>query len=159
MNDPSGLLERVTIEPMGVWDLEQVAQIEKASFRRPWPTSGFQVELERGPAVCLVARDGTLVCGYLIFWVIVPEIHILNLAVRPLYRRQGLATLLLEYLFEYGRERGVTEVFLEVRPSNAAAQALYDRLGFRVTGRRRNYYAEDKEDAILMGRRLGFKSP
>jgi ribosomal-protein-alanine N-acetyltransferase len=154
IEDSTGLIERVTVEPMTYWDLEQVASIERASFHRPWQPGGFRTELERKPARCLVVRDGATVLGYLIFWHIPPEIHILNIAIKPDFRGRGLAQLLLDYMFEYGRETGVEEVFLEVRPSNQEAQTLYQGAGFQITGCRKNYYSEDHEDAILMTRRL-----
>lgn len=154
ITDPTGLLDRVTVEPMTYWDLEQVTAIERMSFRRPWQPGGFRTELERKPARCLVVRDGTTVLGYLIFWHIPPEIHILNIAVKPDYRGRGLAQLLMDYMLEYGRETGIEEIFLEVRPSNLEAQALYQRSGFLVVGHRKNYYSEDNEDAILMTCRL-----
>ena len=146
----SALLERVTIEPMTYWDIEQVAAIERDSFARPWKPGGFRTEIERAPAVCLVLRDGRLVLGYLIFWLLPPEIHILNIAVRPDFRGQGLGRLLMDYLLEYGRETKTAKIFLEVRPSNKPAMSLYKRTGFNLTGVRPNYYAEDSEDALMM---------
>ena len=144
------ICEKVTIEPMKEADLDQVMAIEKASFPRPWTPAQFKTEMERRLAVCLVARDGPEILGHLIFWLIPPEIHILNIAVKSAYRRQGLGRLLLDYLFALGQETGVKEVFLEVRPSNLSALNLYLQTGFVVTGRRKNYYSEDHEDALLM---------
>ena len=148
------LRDEVSIEPMKPKDLDQVLAIEQASFHRPWTRSSFETELRRLPAICLVARYADQVLGYLIFWLVRPDMHMLNLAVRPDVRCQGLGFLLLEYMFEYGREVGATQVFLEVRPSNPAAQRLYQRAGFVFTGRRKNYYSEDKEDALLMTKRV-----
>ena len=150
MNDRPDPSANVTVERMTYWDLEQVTQIERTSFRHPWAPGGFRAEMERKPSVCLVARDGDQVLGYLVFWLLPPEIHILNIAVRADSRRLGLAGKLLEKMMEIGREWGVEEVWLEVRPSNRAALELYRSLGFETTGRRKNYYAEDNEDAILM---------
>ena len=143
-------LDRITIEPMTYWDLEQVTAIERASFRRPWKPGGFRTEMEREPSVCLVARDGFTVLGYLIFWRLPPEIHILNIAVHPKARARGLGTLLMDYLTEYAREYKMELIHLEVRPSNLAAIALYRKAGFETVGCRKNYYAEDHEDALLM---------
>lgn len=148
------LLNRVVIEPMQPGDLDQVLSIEKTSYRRPWTRAGFKTELDRSCAVCLVVCEADQVLGYLIFWEIRTEIHILNLAVSPDKRRQGLGRLLLEYMFDWGRERGVKRVFLEVRVMNHAARKLYEQSGFVVTGRRKNYYEEEKEDALLMTRNL-----
>ncbi|MBU2549897.1 MAG: ribosomal protein S18-alanine N-acetyltransferase [Proteobacteria bacterium] len=148
------MIELVSIEPMRDEDLDEVLGIEQASYRRPWNRSGFEVELSRAVAICLVARIREEVLGYLIFWLVRPEIHVLNIAVKPDVRQRGVGRLLLEYMFEYGRERGAAEVFLEVRPSNASAQRLYYQTGFVLTGKRRNYYSEDHEDALVMIRRL-----
>ena len=148
--DAGDLPDRITIEPMTDWDLKQVCAIERSSFHQPWTPEGFRAEMRRMPARCLVARDGFKIHGYLILWLLPPEIHILNIAVRPEQRRRGLARLLLEYMKEYGRELGVSEVFLEVRPSNLAAIGLYESMGFQMAGRRPNYYAEDREDALMM---------
>jgi ribosomal-protein-alanine N-acetyltransferase len=146
--------ERVTIEPMGIKDLDQVMDIENKSFKSPWTSGGFNTELERKPSICLVARDGAVVLGYLVFWVLHPEIHILNIAVKPNLRRYGLGNLLLDYLLDYAAEIGVEEIFLEVRPSNIGAFSLYQKKGFVVNGLRKNYYAEDHEDALLMIRKI-----
>lgn len=149
-----GLLDRITIQPMTYLDLEQVCFIERKSFHRPWKPEGFRTEMEREPSLCLVLKDQRKVCGYVIFWLLVPEIHILNIAVHPEMRRLGLAGLLMDYLFEYAGETNVAEIFLEVRASNMGAQTFYRQRGFIETGIRKNYYAEDNEDAILMTRRL-----
>jgi [ribosomal protein S18]-alanine N-acetyltransferase len=144
----------VTIEPMVYDDLDQVVDIENKSFTRPWTPEGFKVELERKPAICLVVKDGGLVAGYLVFWVLQPEIHILNIAVKPDLRKNRLGDLLLDYLLDYSAEKGVEEIFLEVRPSNTGAFNLYSKKGFVVNGLRKNYYAEDQEDALLMVKKL-----
>lgn len=156
---PNHSLDRVTIEPMTYWDLEQVTAIERAAFRRPWKPGGFRTEMERKPSICLVLRDGFTVLGYLIFWVIPPEIHILNIAVHSRARGRGLGSLLMDYLTEYARESKIELIHLEVRPSNAPAIALYKRSGFQLVGRRKNYYVEDKEDALLMTLELSPVAP
>lgn len=148
--DPSWLLDRVTVEPMRKNDLDQVVAIERKSFPQPWTKCQFASEMDRRPSVCLVARRESDVLGHLIFWLLVPEIHILNIAVKPEMRQKGIGRLLMDYLFAYAQETGVDEIYLEVRPSNEAALALYERVGFVVTGRRPNYYPESKEDALLM---------
>ena len=147
-------LQRMTIEPMRETDLDQVLSIEKASFKRPWTREGFLTELKRAPSVCLVLREKEALWGYLIYWYIRDEIHILDLAVDPDRRWEGLATLLLDYMFAWGLELGVRHVYLEVRESNRIAQALYRKAGFVPAGRRKQYYAEDREDALMMIRDL-----
>ena len=150
----SGSVESLTIEPMSESDLEEVLAVERVSFPGPWTRDGFITELKREPAVCLTARLEGRVAGYLVFWVLPPEIHILNIAVRPDLRYRGIGRTLLDYLFAYAGERGADRLFLEVRPSNVAARALYKRAGFLVTGKRPNYYAEEGEDAILLTKSL-----
>ena len=146
--------DRVTIEPMTGLDIQQVALIENKTFKHPWKPSAFFTELERSVSICLVLRDESLILGYLIFWAIPPELHILNIAVHPEFQKRGLGSLLLSYLTEFGLETHCREIFLEVRPSNTAALALYHKMGFLLTGKRKNYYAEDKEDALLMTKYL-----
>ncbi|MBW2052162.1 MAG: ribosomal protein S18-alanine N-acetyltransferase [Deltaproteobacteria bacterium] len=142
------------MEHMRESDLDQVLLIEQASYPRPWTRNGFKTELERSCAINLVLCEMDQVVGYLIFWAIREEIYILNLALRPDRRRQGLGRNLLEYMFDWGRKRGMRRAFLEVRVMNQAARKLYEKTGFVMTGRRKNYYAEEKEDALLMARNL-----
>jgi [ribosomal protein S18]-alanine N-acetyltransferase len=144
------LPDRVTIEPMNDQDIEQVFAIEQASFSSPWKPDGFRTEMDRAPSVCLVVREGPTIYGYAVFWLIPPEIHLLNIAVHPGMRGRGLGTLLLDYLKEYGREVGAEHVYLEVRPSNESARKLYRQAGFVHAGLRKNYYAAEKEDALLL---------
>jgi len=148
------LLDRVAIEPMVAEDLDQVMEIEEASYRWPWSRQSFEAELDRSASTSLILREFDQIVGFLIFWMVQGEIHILNLAIRPDKRRLGLAGFFLEYLFEWGREFGAMRIFLEVRVSNHGARALYERLGFFTTGRRKNYYSQEKEDALLMVRYL-----
>ncbi len=152
-NDNS-LLDRVTIERMSPDDLDQILEIERRSFLHPWTRDQFQSELDRRPSVCLSLKTGPLVIGHLIFWAIPPEIQILNIAVAPDHRNQGLGRFLLEYLFAYAGEIKVKEVYLEVRPSNGSARSLYRRMGFVQTGVRKNYYEQEREDALVMARIL-----
>ncbi len=131
--------------------------IEEESFKRPWTRDGFETELAREPSICLTLKDGDRVFGYLIFWLIQDEIHILNIAVRPDLRKMGLGKVLLAYLTDFAREVRAESIFLEVRRSNQAAQALYRRTGFKVVGERKNYYSEDNEDALMMTLAIGPK--
>jgi ribosomal-protein-alanine N-acetyltransferase len=144
------------IEIMRPEYLEQVQAIEQASFKNPWPPASFAAEIQHpwsrfkviGPA----NKTGGIsrVDGFIICWVILSDMHLLNLAVLPGYRRRGLAAALLEdALAEFARQGG-GYVSLEVRPSNRAAQALYDSFGFKAVGRRKQYYRAENEDAIIM---------
>lgn len=145
----------VSIEPMTVDDLDQVLPIERASFRTPWSRGAFLYELQKNRvARCWVARaeagSPPLVVGYLCLWEIGPELHVTNLAVHPTWRRQGIARLLVGRTLEDARRRRFRLAILEVRPTNMEALRVYEGLGFRVVGRRKGYYVDTGEDALVM---------
>jgi ribosomal-protein-alanine N-acetyltransferase len=132
-------------------DLASVDRIERVSYPTPWSRSMFAGELSKPSSLCLGAFDdeGRL-AGYVIASRYVDAWHVMNIAVDPESRRNGVGTALLRRLFELtaGQERrGYT---LEVRVSNAAAIRLYERLGFRARGVRRAYYTDNREDALIM---------
>lgn len=148
--------QELTAAPMAVSDLDQVSDIERASFPTPWTRAAFCYEIEQNKvARCTVLRGRRGVVGYLCLWEIGHEIHITNLAVHPEWRRRGVARRLLGAALAGGVARGVTLAFLEVRPSNTRALALYESLGFQVIGRRNGYYFDTGEDALVMEARLG----
>lgn len=142
----------VRILPMTLEDVESVVEIEESSFPVPWSKNSFIYELlENERAVYLVAKDVMeRVLGYVGLWVVFEEGHITNLAVHPLYRRQGVARALLEGLIEAVRPLGVQHLTLEVRASNRPAQQLYEKMGFVQVGIRRKYYLDNNEDAFIM---------
>jgi ribosomal-protein-alanine N-acetyltransferase len=132
-------------------DLDEVLAIERASFSLPWSRGAFVYEMEQNQvARCLVMRDDGEVLAYICLWEVADELHVTNIAVRPSARRRGIARTLLAEVMNDARRRGVRIVVLEVRPSNSEARALYDSLGFRVVGRRRGYYYDTGEDALVM---------
>lgn len=135
-------------------DLPQVVSVERRAFPTPWSLAMFVLELSKPGGVCLAAvRDGRLV-GYCICSRYDVVWHLMNIAVDPSHRREGLATALLgELLHRIGDEQA--RVTLEVRPSNAAAIDLYERFGFRAAGLRRRYYQDNGEDALIMWRTPG----
>lgn len=136
---------------MALTDLDAVLAIERASFPTPWSRGAFVYELKQNRAArCWVARLTGELVGYLCLWEVGPELHITNLAVHPEWRRQGIARTLLGEVLEDARRRRLTLAFLEVRPTNSEARALYERFGFRVIGRRKGYYADTGEDALIM---------
>ena len=132
-------------------DLPQVIAIERRAFPTPWSLAMFVLELSKPGGVCLAARrDGVLV-GYLICSRYDTVWHVMNVAVDPDVRRSGVATtLLLELLDRVSDE--AARFTLEVRTSNLAAIALYERFGFRAAGTRRRYYQDNGEDALIMWR-------
>ncbi|MGH7400515.1 MAG: ribosomal protein S18-alanine N-acetyltransferase [Candidatus Rokuibacteriota bacterium] len=147
--------EAVTLEPMTLEDLDEVLAIERASFQTPWSRGAFRYELTQNRvARCLVARRGRRLVGYLCLWEIGHEIHVTNLAAHPDLRRRGVARALLGAVLDDAKERAVTLAFLEVRPTNTEALGLYERFGFRVIGRRKGYYFDTGEDALVMEARL-----
>jgi ribosomal-protein-alanine N-acetyltransferase len=143
------------IEPLaGDEDLEGVLAVEAESFTNPWTRDMYAWELQNR-AVChvLVARTDTCrVAGFCAFWLVVDEIHINNVAVRPAFRGQGIGTALLHQALAEGRRLGARRATLEVRASNLGARRLYERLGFYVAGTRRNYYTNPVEDALILWR-------
>lgn len=133
-------------------DIDAVMEIERVSFRAPWSRNVFLEELEREWARVDVVRDVNSgdVVAFANYWLVVDELHILNIATHPQQRRSGHATRLLAHMIEIARAGACRLMTLEVRRSNAIAQRLYRRFAFRAVGVRPNYYAEDQEDAIVM---------
>jgi len=151
---PPGQIE---IRRMLKKDLDEVLAIERLSFPTPWSRNLFEQEFLLPQAHLLAAAESSLphqVRGYLCFWLVADETHILNLAVHPEWRRRGLGALLLEYVVDFSRAKGAEEIFLEVRRSNYGAISLYRRFHFQPRGVRPRYYRDSGEDAIIMGLRL-----
>jgi [ribosomal protein S18]-alanine N-acetyltransferase len=135
-------------------DLGAIEDIERASYPTPWSRSMFAGELAKPSSICLGAidvEDDRLV-GYLIISRYVDAWHVMNLAVAHDYRRHGIATRLMQRLFELTASDGRRGYTLEVRVSNDAAIKLYEALGFRARGIRRGYYTDNREDALIMWR-------
>ncbi len=127
-----------------------ILEIERVSFPSPWTWQMFEQEIRRRSAHLWVLENQWRVVGYICFWRVAREIHLLNLAVHPRERLKGHARRMLESVIREGRRRGDVRIWLEVRPSNRVAQRLYARLGFQATGRRAKYYRDTGEDAIIM---------
>ena len=142
----------VDIRPLGLSDLTAIEAIEQRAYRTPWSRSMFASELAKSSSVCLGAFEGEQLVGYTVNSRYVDAWHVMNVAVDPDYQRRGIATRLLEHLFELTRDdqrRGYT---LEVRVSNSEAIGLYESLGFVRQGLRRGYYTDNREDALIMWR-------
>jgi len=141
-----------SIRPMAAQDLDGVLRIERDSFPNPWSREQFAHELTNPVSRAYtinVERDGCEeLAGYIIFWVVHGEAHILDIAVRPRFRRSGVARTLLAASLDMMRAGMVFEAFLEVRRSNAAARALYKGFGFTELYERKGYYGD--EDAVVM---------
>lgn len=142
----------IRIRTMTRKDLHRVLAIERASFGVPWTMSTFRGLLERKGTGLWVAESGGEVVGYAVVWAVLDQAELGNVAVVDGWRRRGIASRLVETVLEWLGERGVKHVFLEVRASNAGAQALYERHGFEAVGRRRGYYSRPEEDALVLRR-------
>jgi ribosomal-protein-alanine N-acetyltransferase len=141
----------LVVEPMGIGDVAAVLEIERLSFSSPWPAYAFEQELTANRlAHYVVARSEGRVVGFAGIWLMVDEAHITTFGVHPDHRRQGVGRRLLLRLAELSIDLGAARMTLEVRVSNAPAQALYRSFGFRVAGRRTAYYSDDGEDALVM---------
>lgn len=138
------------LTPMTAEHIPQIAALEKACFSHPWSEAMLQNELWNDSAVILAAvgEDGT-VLGYAGLQTVLDEGYINNVAVSPAFRRQGVAGELLAAFIRFGAAK-LAFLTLEVRASNVPAIALYEKYGFQEAGRRKNYYDDPKEDAILM---------
>jgi len=145
---------RLTIDRMKKTDLPEIMAIERESFLSPWTANMFKRELSLEQSRCLCARvqsDGkTLVVGYIVFWLIIDEAHLHNLAVRKEYREQGIASRLMEAMNNIAGENEMIFQTLEVRASNVEAIKLYRKCGFVVKGVRPLYYSDTHEDALIM---------
>jgi ribosomal-protein-alanine N-acetyltransferase len=132
-------------------DLAGIMEIEQASFPAPWPASAMEDEVSRRSwSRVVLAVDRETIVGFMVYWVVDRELHLLNLATRPRWRRRGIARAMIEHLLGESRRTGRWQVVLEVRQTNDAAKKLYEGFGFRQVGIRRRYYADNDEDAIVM---------
>jgi ribosomal-protein-alanine N-acetyltransferase len=159
-SDPS---EAVYISAMTEHDLLEVVEIEEHSGLSRWGWAAYYSELQgSNRGLMLVARvarpleqaKSDQVAGYIVARLAAHELHINNVAVRVEYRRQGIGNALLTRILAQGQLLAATAAFLEVRAGNSLAQALYEQCGFRVVGRRRNYYSAPLEDAVIMSAQL-----
>jgi len=136
---------------MSLEHLNQVLEIEEASYSAPWSYYAFAYELmQNNMAHYIVAMDGQKIVGYSGMWLILDEAHITNVAVHPAHRQKGIGKLLMQEMIRMAVRKGATGMTLEVRPSNIAARRLYEQLGFVERGRRKGYYTDNNEDAIIM---------
>jgi ribosomal-protein-alanine N-acetyltransferase len=136
-------------------DLDEVVAIERVSFTLPWSRGAFLYEMEQNRvARCFVMREDGRVVGYVCLWEIGNEVHITNIAVHPDCRQRGIGRMLLSTIVDDARLRRLHIVGLEVRPSNREALPLYESFGFKVVGRRKGYYYDTGEDALVMELKL-----
>ena len=144
----SSLVE-VTSEnfPIFQWD---ILEIERTSFPSPWNLNSFSREIDRSISHLWVSLIDEVLGGYICFWIFADETHLMNVAVHPEWRGKGFGERLLCKMIEVGISKGAKTAWLEVRPSNLVARALYEKGGFKEVGFRPRYYRETNEDAIIM---------
>jgi ribosomal-protein-alanine N-acetyltransferase len=149
-----GTAPAITIDRMRKDDLDQVLAIEQASFSMPWSRNLFLAEFRNKPVSLMLVALGNggrrEIVGYVVCWVFVDELHILDLATKGSFRRKGIARQLVLAAIGTGYEWGARKAYLEVRQSNHAAQELYNALRFKMTEMRIGYYEHPVEDAIVM---------
>ncbi len=142
---------KINIRRATIVDVEDIIAVERESFTTPWPRQAFIDEMTRNiVSYYIVMEQEAEIVGYMGMWVIVDEAHITNIAVHPKARRQKIAELAVRQMMLLAKERGAIRMTLEVRKSNTAAIALYEKLGFVSSGLRKDYYIEPREDAIIM---------
>jgi len=141
--------QKVSLRPLVASDLPAVLTIEQASFPSPWKPEFFLSELSNSYARLIVAERAGQVVGYFCRWLVADEVHILDVAVHPDYRRCGVGKVLLREILDEARQNGARSASLEVRVSNLPAIGLYQTFGFHQVALRQQYY-ENGEDAFLM---------
>jgi ribosomal-protein-alanine N-acetyltransferase len=129
---------------------DQILEIENSSFPVPWSVRAFEEEINKSISNLWAIISEQRLLAYICFWMFDKEIHILNFAVHPRKRNLGLGKLLLENIIETGTAGGIENIWLEVRPSNIPALSIYKKYGFTESGRRKSYYSDSKEDAVIM---------
>jgi ribosomal-protein-alanine N-acetyltransferase len=145
----------VDIRPVDVDDIPGIVEIERAAFSDPWSRKSFVESIEHPSVYFTCARsDAGPVLGYVVAWFVADQGEIANLAVVPSGWGKGVGRALLSDAIGEGARRGIQDVFLEVRDSNARARKLYELSGFEEIGRRRRYYSKPAEDAIVLRRTL-----
>ena len=141
----------VEIRKMTMEDVPAVAELDRISFALPWPERSFRFEVRENTASrCYVATTDEQIVGAVVAWLLVDELHVATIATHPDFRRQSIAQRLLLHALKLATKEGAVSSFLEVRASNLAAQAMYHKFGYEEVGRRRRYYKDNDEDAILM---------
>lgn len=133
-------------------DLDAIMEIEPHIYSHPWSRGNFSDSLKSSYPAWVLEYDKKII-GYALMMMVLDEAHLLNLSIAKIFQKQGLGRLLLEHMIEMAKKQGATDMFLEVRPSNISAIALYENMGFNEMAIRRGYYPahNGREDAVLMG--------
>ena len=131
-------------------DIGEIMIIEKMSFTSPWTVDLFRCELYN-PVGFFIIEVRKLLAGYIIFWILKNEVHIANIAIHPGCRKRGYGEYLLRWAIERCRVKGVATITLEVNEKNNAARNLYDKMGFKIVGKKAKYY-ENNDNALMLAR-------
>ena len=142
--------KRIYPERLTEKSLDGVAELEKLCFSQPWSKNSLGLLLKEGIGVGMVCSSDGQVCAYGGMMVAVDEGQITNIATHPDYRRQGYGRAIVEALIKYSKNNGINSISLEVRESNRAAIELYSLLGFKVEGKRKDFYTKPTENALIM---------
>lgn len=146
------LRAEISLRPMQMDDLDAVMAIEPTIYTHPWTRGNFSDSLNSGYSAWVLEENKEMI-GYALLMLVLDEAHLLNLSIAKAHQKQGLGRYLLEHMLQIARNHKATNLFLEVRPSNISAIALYENMGFCEMAVRRNYYPahNGREDAVLMG--------
>ena len=152
LNAPHGLVSNDQFRPMQLNDLDAIMAIEPYIYPYPWTRGNFSDSLNSGYSASVLLRNEVII-GYALVMMVLDEAHLLNLSVAKAYQKQGLGRILLEHMIQIAKNNQAANMFLEVRPSNISAIALYENMGFNEMAIRRGYYPakNGREDAVLMG--------
>jgi [ribosomal protein S18]-alanine N-acetyltransferase len=140
----------IRIEAFDPSDLDSLMEIENRSFTLPWSRGSYEELWPLATIDIRVARAGDELVGYYLVQMVGDEVELHTFAVKPEHRRRRIGERLLTHAIDAAKGRGAQHMFLQVRPSNAPARALYDKMGFIVVGKRRRYYRDNDEDALVM---------
>lgn len=149
-NNAGGRDSDITIREMTKQDIGEILEIERQSFITPWTAPMFLASILSPIYKNFVMEKDDKIIGYIMLYSVLDEAHVTNLAIRPDYRKKGCGSRLLSYSINYYKKTGVTDYFLEVREKNLDAINLYRRYDFKVVGRRKRYYSDTNEDALIM---------
>ena len=149
----SHVMSNLEIREFNINDIEELYEVELTSFTDPWSKESFKDELNNEIAHYLVGSINNKVVAYIGAWFVLDEAHITNVAVKSDFRRQKIAKQLITAFIVLAKKHQITSITLEVRASNIPAQSLYQQFGFEKQGLRKRYYADNNEDAIILGLR------
>ncbi|MEH7252230.1 ribosomal protein S18-alanine N-acetyltransferase [Neobacillus niacini] len=137
-------------------DIDQILEVEHASFTTPWSREAFYNEIYNNKfAVYIVLEEDHKIIGYCGAWIVIDEAHVTNIAILPSYRGKKLGEALLRKMMFVAKDMGARSMTLEVRVTNQVAQSLYRKFGFQNGGIRKNYYSDNQEDALVMWVNIG----